>query len=159
MEGRIGVTDHFEKAKDRILKEARANGGVTTDHLLDALIATNEDLDEKLEEQVKVAKAKHNETRTWHEGVTALVEEHIEEAAIRDERIEALERVSMTCDERVQNYVSNSHKAYHEAYVAGLKRSRGKVVWLIGGKLGYILIAVLITLISVAINYWWFGTP
>lgn len=85
------MTDHFEQAKDDILKHARANGGVTPDDLLDALIATNKDLDEKLEMQRKEAVTKHDETKTWHQEVSGMVAQHIEESKERDRRLDALE--------------------------------------------------------------------
>lgn len=119
------MTDHFEKAKDRILKEARANGGVTVDHLFDALIATNDDLDEKLSEQRREAAEKHGETLRWHQDVLELLRVHGVEANVRDERLDVLEmwrtESSLTCVARVKEIAAevaaDLHGPTHERHM------------------------------------------
>lgn len=104
------MTDHFEKAVQQILKEAKDNGGVTTDHLLNALVATNDDLD-----------AQHDQTKKWHSEVRLLLETHFEEAEVRDERLSKLEAyredTERNCAARIKQLWKNEHEPLHEAHV------------------------------------------
>jgi hypothetical protein len=148
------MTDHFEKATQRILREARANGGVTTDHILDALIATNEDLD-----------AQHKETSGWHQTVTEMVEDHIEEAKVRDDRLKKLEdwqHTSMTtCEERVRHLAREEHHAYHGEYVASLGDStfQSRLLWFFATTAGKILLVVIGLVAGMFLNFIVYGRP
>lgn len=159
------MPDNFEKAKDKILKEARVNGGVTTDHLLDALIATNEDLDQKLALNRKEAKAKHDETRAWHDEVTGLVEAHIEEAETRDRRLDKLEEwraVSMTtCEERVRKLAREEHHTYHGEYVASLgdRDFQGRLIWFFANTFGKVVLVVIGLVAGILLNVIVYGRP
>jgi hypothetical protein len=102
------MTDHFEKAKDKILKEARANGGVTTDHLLDALIATNEDLDLKLEQSRRDALELHKEATALHLDLCARTVKL--EAAVQDSQD--------NCRERIEKLIAAEHDARHTEHMA-----------------------------------------
>ena len=155
------MTDHFEEAKDKILKEARLNGGVTSDHLLDALIATNEDLDEKLEAQRLEAVTKHKETRQWHEDVLFVVEEHVKEAATRDERLDSLEGwrivTEENCEGRIRQLCAEEHSKVHKAYVDTLDtKSFAQILtgwsWLKKG-LAIAVIATITGVIGLGITY------
>lgn len=110
------MTDEFEKAVQRILKESAANGGPTNEHILSALIATNDDLD-----------AQHAETKAWHEEVTSIVATHIEEANTRDRRLDLLEQRGASCatyvaeavDKRAKEERQN-HLEFHNKHVLEL---------------------------------------
>lgn len=146
-----GVTDHFEQAKDEILKQAKANGGVTIDHLLDALIATNLDLDEKLEAQRAEAVEKHKETKAWHDEVTAMVKEHLVEANLRDERLDGLERwrkeQATHCDERITRLIVKEHDHRHGEHMAGFHSAdatfQARLVWFFATTFGKVMLVVL----------------
>lgn len=100
------MTDNFERAQQRILKDAKDNGGVTIDHLFDALIATNEDLD-----------LQHAQTQAWHQEVCAIVEEHCVQAEVRDQRLDELEEwrreTQTTCVDRVKALIESEHSDRH----------------------------------------------
>ena len=120
------MTDKFEQALQRILREANADNGVTPSHLLDALIATNEDLD-----------LQHEQTEAWHQEVIARLDIHCAEAAVRDEDIAALQdwrrHTAEHCEARILEIIqphlekkTHEHREFHEEYVAGLLQPRRK---------------------------------
>jgi hypothetical protein len=107
------MTDKFEKAVQDILKESAGNGGPTNEHILTALIATNDDLD-----------TQHAETKAWHTEVTTLITEHVKEADIRDRRLDALEASGSRCPGYVNELVEKRaieerqfHREFHDKHV------------------------------------------
>jgi|GEM_PF-5413392 len=170
------MTDHFERAQQRILKEAKNNGGVTTDHLLDALIATNEDLDDKLEAQHQEFVNKHEETRLWHESIKELVEEHIKESSELERRIakETIERDRRItnleiefedrrheCVPMVQKIAKEMHDQAHADYVASLGDSQfqGKLIWFFASTFGKIVLVIVGILAGIMLNFLFYGRP
>ena len=115
------MPDHFEKAKDDILRRTAGNGGPSTVDLLTALGALALDMDEAIGESDKAAKARHDES-------TRAMREHIKYADKRDARIETLE-VKMTdyereCPHRLEAIIQEAverakseHGATHEAHM------------------------------------------
>lgn len=115
------MSDHFEKAKDAILKRAAENGGPTTGDLLDAIIATNEDLD-----------ANHSET-------LVLLAEHVKEDKARAAH---LAEELATYQKRQADECAEKHRGMVKAEVAEVKQSprrytRADLItnfwWLVGG--------------------------
>lgn len=161
------MTDHFEQAKDEILRKARANGGVTADHLLEALIATNEDLDEKLEAQRMEAVAKHAETKAWHDEVMVLVKEHLVEANLRDERIDGLERwreeQATHCEERITRLIVKEHDHRHGEHMEGFHSAdatfQSRLVWFFASTAGKVALVVLGLLAGMLLNWLVYGKP
>ena len=154
--GEAALTDNFEKAKDRILKESRSNGGVTVDHLFDALIATNADLDEQ-----------HAETKTWHEKVSSMVAEHIEEAKIRDTRIKVLEATVEAGPELVKSYVQGyvdcEHGKRHQEHMDELHSPdasfQNRLVWFFASTIGKVALVVLGAAGVIVLNLLIYGRP
>ena len=161
------MTDNFEKAKDRILKESRSNGGVTVDHLFDALIATNADLDEKLEEQRLEAIEKHKETRAWHDEVVVLVKEHLVEANLRDERLDGLERwreeQATHCEERITRLIVKEHDHRHGEHMDGFHSPdasfQNRLVWFFASTIGKVALVVLGAAGVIVLNLLIYGRP
>lgn len=133
------MTDNFEKAKDKILKEAKANGGITVDHLFDALSATNEDLDEQ-----------HQQTLRWHQEVVGMVETHLKEAELRDQRIktleECVEEAQSTCADRVRRLIHEEHEVRHTLHLTTEHSPeasfQSKLVWFFATTIGKLLLVV-----------------
>ena len=143
------MTDYFEKAKDEILKDARTNGGVTPSHLLDALIATNEDLDVQHEQTIQLLDVAKQERQVLCHKVSDL------ELWQHD--------TQTTCAERVKKLISEEHEDRHGKHMEQHHNSdasfQQKFIWWWGSKVSYIVVAVLIVVLNIAINMIWFGRP
>ena len=100
-------------------------------------------------------------------------------------RVSELEQTSIGCSERVKAFVAAEHDTRHTEHMASFHGPERRVddppgsefaehrvgmvdsedarhawaMWWLGGKFGYVVIAVLITTINVAINLLWFGKP
>lgn len=161
------MTDHFEQAKDEILRQARTNGGVTIDHLFNALIATNEDLDEKLAEQRDIAAAKHAETKAWHDEVVTLVKDHLIEANLRDERLDGLERwreeQATHCEERITRLIAREHDHRHgehmQSYHSADATFQSRLVWFFATTIGKVMLVVLGLVAGMLLNLVVYGRP
>ena len=172
------MADRFEKAMQAIALRSASNGGPTIQDVLEALVAKAEDDDEQ-----------HVESMQALEESKRVMEKHCKEAEVRDRRISELaawqEEWERDCPRRLQRAVEEADTAHgkrHDEYVASLtaeprragdpktadhrdERRSGEqdrqvwLMWLVGSKVGYILIAVIITAINVLLNYVWFGHP
>jgi hypothetical protein len=150
------MTDHFEQAKDKILQESRMNGGVTVDHLFDALIATNADLDEQ-----------HQQTLRWHEEVVAMVAAHIDEAKVRDERIAKLEEFAEAGPELVKSYVQGyvdcEHAKRHKEHMDELHSAdatfQTRLVWFFASTAGKVVLVAMGIVAGMLLNLIVYGRP
>jgi len=165
------MADNFEKAKDDILFRTEGNGGPTPRDILVALGALADDQDENHKESIEAI----GENRR-------LLEAHFEEADRRDHRILAIEekiaKSEAECPARVKAAIHAEHENRHNAYVASLVKPRRKgdpdgkdyrndrdesrqvwFMWMIGSKVSYILMAVLITVLNIGLHYLLMGEP
>lgn len=115
------MPDHFEKAKDDILRRTADNGGPSTVDLLTAMGALALDMDETIAASDKAARERHDES-------TLAMKKHISYADKRDERIESLEmkvtRYEQDCPHRLEAIIDEAvdrakheHGATHEAHM------------------------------------------
>lgn len=150
------MTDHFEQAQQKILREARENGGVTSDHLLDALIATNEDLDDQ-----------HAQTKEWHTEISQMVAAHIKEAETRDFRLTKLEayneETARTCAERVRALIIEEHDVRHMRHVEECHGDdstfQTRLVWFFASTIGKVALVVLGIIAGILLNLLVYGRP
>ena len=132
------MTDNFERAKDEILTESKKNGGVTTDHLLKALIATNADLD-----------SYHELASDRHKALVKKFDAHIVESTVRDQRLDAIEATCKTrtklCGEDMKAVFENGYRKHHEEYLASLGDStfQSRLVWFFATAVGKSLLVVI----------------
>jgi hypothetical protein len=71
------------------------------------------------------------------------------------------------CVDRVKRLIDEEHQAMHGEHMASHhteeEARQNWLMWLVGGKVAYIIIAVviafLVTLLNVSLKYVWFGTP
>ena len=159
------MTDHFELAMAEIARKALKNGGVTNEHIIDALRATNDDLDEKTAELAKKVEQTHVETRKWHESVSNMVHEHIAEDAERDRRIDNLELAEEdrreNCVPLMKSIASEMHQQTHAEYVASLGQSKFQqgLVWFFASAFGKLALVLLGGLGLTLINLLIYGRP
>jgi hemerythrin len=167
----VETADHFEKAKDDILRRTAANGGPKPLDILEALQGLADDMDEK------------------HDEVVGIVNKHLKEALVRDDRIGKMEakiaRQEEHCPGVIENAINEAvkrskseHSETHKAYVASMATPRRKddakakdyrkereesrqvwLMWMVGSKVSYIIIAVLITALNLGIHYLLMGEP
>lgn len=115
------MPDHFEKAKDDILRRTAGNGGPSTVDILTALGALALDMDETIAASDKAAEERHDES-------TRAMKKHITYADKRDERIETLEmkltQYENDCPHRLEAIIDEAvtrsradHGATHEAHM------------------------------------------
>jgi len=165
------MADRFEKKMQDIAVRSTKNGGPGIADVLEALVAKAEDDDEQHEESLAAIK-----------GNRVMMEQHLREAAHRDERLEAIEekiaRSEAECPARVKAAIQAEHELRHSAYVASLVKPRRKsdpddkdyrhdreeskqvwLMWMIGSKMTYILMAVIITILNLGIHYLLMGEP
>jgi len=165
------MADHFEKAKDDILRRTAENGGPKPLDLLEALQGLADDMDEK------------------HDEVVGIVNKHLKEASVRDSRIQKVEdkiaRTEDNCPHVIENAISEAvrrstteHHETHAAYVASVAKPRRKddkeskdyrkereeskqvwLMWMVGSKVGYILMALIITALNFGVHYLLMGEP
>lgn len=173
------MSDRFEKAKDDILHRTASDGGPTNADILVAMSALAEDGDDQHNESVHSLKqirdmlAGHfREARTrddrldahdawieaWEKGCPARLESAIEKAvAVHEE------------------YERSSHEIFHEKHLMDEHRvpqrsddpdgtdysgdRRVWMMWTIGAKFTYVLLAVLITGLNVLVHWLLMGEP
>jgi len=182
------MPDNFEKAKDEILYRTKGNGGPTTRDLLIAIGALAQDVDEMVTGLDERQHKRHTETvgevrelcrrvgevETWRSDVEVGCPAKIDEAIEKGVEI-AVERATCKHDLKHEQFVEQleerfSQKRRNEDPVdddwtrrrSTLSSEADKQVWfmwMVGSKLGYILIAVIITAINIVLNILWFGTP
>jgi hypothetical protein len=123
----------------------------------------------------------HLESEAGH--IDAALRAHFKEAASRDERLLKLELAASACPALVataKRDVIDEHKAFHKEYLAtltavpvlGLERRktdapgesyedarRTYLMWVVGSKVGYVALAVLVAILVMAGNYIFFGHP
>lgn len=170
------MTDRMERAVQRIA--TKKNGSAKTiDDVFEVILALADDTDENHEESVQADKRAEKAVIQMQK----LLGAHCVEAQVRDSRIDELEAAVGSCPDRWEA----SHKVTHAAHLAELhakprrendppdsefleKRETAfpatesfetRVMWWIGGKVYYFIMAVLIIVITIALNYIWFGKP
>jgi len=133
------MTDHFEKAMADIAINSAANGGPTIQDVLTALVAKNEDDDDRAEVLRKeareakgiaadLARAAVKEGATLaamndedHKHIISILDVHLVQADSRDVRIAKLEAYKedseRTCEGRVKKLISEEHKLVHDQHM------------------------------------------
>ena len=150
------MTDHFEKAKDKILKDARTNGGVTSEHLLDAIGALAEDQD-----------LQHGESMDAIKKNRTMVLEHFVEAKERDDRIAKLEATAEAGPELVKayvcGYVASEHAERHGEHMDDFHSAdadfRSRLVWFFASTFGKVVLVVFGILAGILLNILVYGRP
>lgn len=172
------MSDHFEKAKDDILKRTVGNGGPTPLDLLDALQGLADDMDDK-----------HTENVGSIDELKTTVAKHLDEAAVRDRRIRGLEakviRWEEECPVRLEAVIETAvarseakHQDHHNKYLSSITKPRRKddaggkdyrkdreesrqvwLMWMVGSKVTYVLLAVIVTALNFAVHYLLMGEP
>lgn len=156
--------DDFNSTAQRLLRDGDANGGLTNKSLFDLIVASHN-------ESVASAKAIANELRATrasdHVAAAELIERHDDLCA----RIISLEEWKLdsqrTCVDRVKRLIDEEHRQMHGQHMETHHNDEDArqtwLMWLVGGKVAYIIIAVviafLVTLLNVSLKYVWFGTP
>ncbi len=172
------MTDATESAVQRIARDR--NGEVTPKQLFDLIIAVNTDAEARNEQMVAVFQQHCEESQAQREELDARV------ATIEGWQHKTEEE----CYERVLRLIHEEHEQRHNAYIASLgeeipgaspQRRRSDpegadhsgerdtqarqvwLMWLIGSKVGYIiltvLVALVVTLVNLALNWVWHGAP
>lgn len=150
------MTDNFENAKDKILRQARANGGVTTEHLLDAICALADDQD-----------AQHQESMTAIRKNRDVLGVHIEESKVRDHRLDELEEFAVesrtTCKERIEKLIREEHDARHGDHMTAYHSNEGdfqeRMLWFFATATGKIALIIIGAVAAIALNYILYGRP
>ena len=165
------MADRFERKMQDIAVRSTKNGGPGIADVLEALVAKAEDDDEQHEESLAALR-----------GNRVMLEQHLREASVRDDRLEAIEekiaKSEVECPARVKAAIQAEHEKRHSDYVASLVKPRRKgdpngrdyrkdreesrqvwLMWMIGSKVTYILMAVIITILNIGIHYVLMGEP
>lgn len=148
------MADHFEKAKDEILKRTAGNGGPQPLDILTALGALADDQDEQHAESMEEVRKNRS-----------LLGTHVAEATVRDERITVLEEWRheqvATCEDRVRRLIKDEHAVRHDAYVASLSESgfNNRLMWFFATAIGRVALFVLGALAMLAVNLLVYGRP
>jgi len=107
------MSSRFDKAMQDIAIKSAKNGGATNTDILTALKATNEDLDCQHQESLEAITANRE-----------LLEVHLGEALIRDERIAKLEAyredAQRTCADKVKALIDSEHTERHALHMADM---------------------------------------
>ena len=124
---------------------------------------------------LEAIRASHTETKR-------VLSAHFTEAKARDQRIADLEAASSSCPvilEQHKRDIIDAHRDFHSKYVdslvvplIGVARRKGDpedanwesdrrtyLMWIIGSKIGYVALAVLVALIVMVGNYLVLGRP
>ena len=163
-----------DKAETKVRQWAmRRNGDpLTVKDAVELVLAVDEDSVKRHEETVAVLK----------QHCTEAVLRDLAICELQEWRRESSEH----CQARIEAIVKAEHETRHAEYVASLvladrreddpkgvdftgKRTliangdetaqRTFLMWTIGSKVGYVAVAVLITVLNIAVNYLWFGKP
>jgi hypothetical protein len=141
-----GISDNFEKAMQKIAINTAENGGPTIQDVLTALVAKNEDDDERAERLRKEAmEAKHiastlasvaaataatlaSDNESDHRVIIKTLDTHIVQASDFFGRVVKLEAYKddsqRTCEGRVKKLINEEHKLVHAEYVKELNASK-----------------------------------
>ncbi len=159
------MSSHFDRAMAEITKKALKNGGVTNEHIVEAMQATNEDLEEVAVTLANKVEVTHEETRIWHGSVREMVAAHIVEASERDRRITNLELAEedrrRNCIPAMEGIAKELHAQAHAEYVASTGQSdfQSKLMWFLASNLGKFALVVLGIIAGVLINFAFYGHP
>ena len=160
------MTDNAER-KVREWANNRNGDPLTPKDVVDLVLAVDADSDDR-----------HTETLQRLDDVD---ERHISLCL----RVSELETVSIGCSERVKAFVAAEHDVRHTEHMASFHGPERRAsdppdaeftdrrtlaadtedarhawaMWWLGSKIGYVLIAVLVTVINIALNLLWFGRP
>ena len=175
------MTDNFEQAKDDILARTAGNGGPKPIDLLTAMGALALDHDNDHSESMG-AFASLLDRLDVHQAEANVRDAEI--AEIQEWRARAV----ATCQERVAAIVKplceELHSSVHQRHLndshggserrstdpldaefterRALETEDGRhawAMWWLGSKIGYVLLAVIITVINIALNLLWYGKP
>lgn len=155
------MSDHFEKAKDDILKRTAGNGGPSNLDLLEALQALALDDDEKHEETTSTILLVSAKTAKVADDLAI----HCADAVTYFEKTAALEswrsETGKTCEKRVRTLIKEEHDEHHAAYIASLGESdfRGRLVWFFATTLGKFSLVVLGVAAGIVLNLMVYGRP
>lgn len=173
------MADHFEQAKDEILKRTVGNGGPQALDILTALGALAEDTDETAIKLAAKVEVQHTESLAAIEANRQVLISHCAEANVRDERISVLEEWRHDqvkhCEDRVMKLIGDEHEGRHSAHMAAEhpvpRRSedpedadyssdrRVWLMWSIGSRLTNILVAALTAATVLLVNWLATGRP
>jgi hypothetical protein len=182
------VADHFEEAKDEILRRTAGNGGPSTVDILTALGALAKDVDEAVSALDQKQHDRHKDTigevreicarvgrmENWRADVEVSCPLEIE-AAIERGVEEAVERSCSKHDMKHEAFVEQLEERFSQkrrsedpldddwtskrTTVATEADKQIWLMWMVGSKLGYILLAVLIAVATWTVRWAITGTP
>lgn len=102
-----------------------------------------------------------------HSTTLELIDQGKQERTVICRRITDLEQwkteAQNTCEDRVTRLIQTEHDMRHSAHMQSHHSDdasfQQRFVWWWGGKLSYIALAVIVTLINIVLNMLWFGKP
>lgn len=149
----------FDEVAQGLLRDGQSNGGLTIKSLFDLIVASHNDASTAAASIAQELKETRSEDHIALERIVHGVNEECEKTGQRLDQIEGIVN-GLEC-------VKNPRAPRRSSDTMEVNYSdtnfQSKFMWLVGGKIAYVLIAVivtvLVTVINVLLKMVWFGTP